>query len=315
MTDATVGPKPRAKTPFRFSSRAQRNIAIVAFLIVPVVSLVLFNIYPVLQLLWISLTDFNSLSWSRAKFVGLTNFINLAGRDERLLAPMVNSLYYLGGSLLQIVLATWFAVTLNQKLPGSQLFRTILFLPFVLNAVAAALIFRHVLQLDGTLNDLLVALFGQSAKFPWLDASKSYTNFSLAAASVWRYLGFNLVVTFGVLQSIPQDQYDAAKIEGANGWQSFWRITFPSIRLVLLLQLMLSAVGSLEVFEIPQIITGGAGKTATFAINMIQTGFQFRRAGVAAAMAVVMLLIVAIFYLLTRIISKSAGMMRDETPP
>jgi multiple sugar transport system permease protein len=315
MTDATVGPRPRAKTPFRFNNRTKRNIAIVVFLIVPVVSLVLFNIYPVLQLFWISLTDFNSISWSRAKFVGLTNFINLVGRDQRLLEPIVNSLYYLGGSLLQLVLATWFAVTLNQKLPGSQLFRTILFLPFVLNAVAAALIFRHVLQLDGTLNDLLVTIFGPGAKFPWLDASKSYTNFSLAAASVWRYLGFNLIVTFGVLQSIPQDQYDAARIEGANGWQSFWRITFPSIRLVLLLQLMLSAVGSLEVFEVPQIITGGAGKTATFAINMIQTGFQFRRAGVAAAMAVVMLMIVAIFYLLTRIISKSAGMMREETRP
>src|ERR1700712_616065 len=164
MTDATVGTKPRARTPFRFSSRTQRNIAIVAFLIVPVVSLVLFNIYPVLQLFWISLTDFNSISWSHAKFVGLTNFINLVGRDQRLLAPMVNSLYYLGGSLGQIPLAPWFAVTLNQKLPGSQLFRTILFLPFVLNAVAAALIFRHVLQLDGTLNDLLVAMFGPGAK-------------------------------------------------------------------------------------------------------------------------------------------------------
>ena len=155
--------------------------------------------------------------------------------------------------------------------------------------------------------------FGPDFRFAWLDASQPYTNFSLAAASVWRYIGFNLVVTFGALQAIPQDQYEAAKLEGANAWQIFWRITFPSIRLVLLLQLMLSAVGSLEVFEVPQIITGGAGKTATFAINMIQTGFQFRRAGVAAAMAVVMLMIVAIFYLLTRIISKSAGMMREET--
>ena len=310
MTDAAIGRK-TARPPFRFSSRTQRNITILVFLIVPVVSLLVLNIYPVLQLFWISLTDFNSINWARAKFVGVQNYVALAGRDRVLIAPMVNSLYYLGGSLVQIVLATWFAVTLNEKLPGSQLFRTILFLPFVLNAVAAALIFRHVLQLDGTLNDLLIALFGPGAKFQWLDASKGYTNFSLAAASVWRYLGFNLVVTFGVLQSIPQDQYDAAKLEGANGWQSFWRITFPSIRLVLLLQLMLSAVGSLEVFEIPQIITMGAGKTATFAINMVQTGFQFRRAGAAAAMAVLMLAIVAIFFLLTRIISK-AGAIREE---
>ncbi len=311
MTETVVAAARRAR--FQLSSRAQRNTTIVVFLVVPVVSLVLFNIYPVLELLWISLTDFNSINWARAKFVGAQNYFGLFGRDARLLAPMVNSLYYLGGSLVQIALATWFAVTLNDRLPGSRVFRTILFLPFVLNAVAAALIFRHVLQLDGTLNDLLGALFGPGAKFPWLDASKSYTNFSLAAASVWRYLGFNLVVTFGVLQSIPQDQYDAARLEGANGWQTFWRITFPSIRLVLLLQLMLSAVGSLEVFEIPQIITMGAGKTATFAINMIQTGFEFRRAGVAAAMAVVMLLIVAVFFVATRLISHSSRLVGEAT--
>jgi ABC-type sugar transport system permease subunit len=314
VTEASETAAFRRAIPFPLSAQAQRNITIVAFLVVPVTSLVLFNIYPVAQLFWISLTDFNSINWSRAKFVGLDNYVALFSRDARLLAPMVNSLYYLGGSLVQIALATWFAVTLNDTLPGARFFRTILFLPFVLNAVAAALIFRHVLQLDGTLNDLLEATLGPGAKFQWLDASKNYTNFSLAAASVWRFLGFNLVVTFGVLQSIPSDQYDAARIEGANRWQLFWRITFPSIRLVLLLQLMLSAVGSLEVFEIPQIITMGAGKTATFAIAMVQTGFEFRRAGMAAAMAVLMLLIVAVFFLLVRIVSKGAGALRAGLP-
>jgi ABC-type sugar transport system permease subunit len=211
---------------------------------------------------------------------------------------------------VQLALATWFAVILNLRLPGSQVFRTILFLPFVLNAVAAALVFRYFLQLDGTLNDVLQWIFGADARIPWLDAAQSYTNFSLSAASVWRYLGFNLVVTFGVLQSIPLDQYDAAKLEGANEWQSFWRITFPSIRLVLLLQLMLSVVGSLEVFEVPLLITGGAGKTSTFAIQMVQTGFQYRRAGTAAAMAIIMLVIVVIFFITTRLISRN----RDAAP-
>lgn len=296
---------------FRLSARRQRILTIVAFLVVPLAALVVLNIYPVLELFFISLTNFNNHNWARAQFVGLQNFSDLLTRDRALLAPMVNSLYYLGGSLIQIVLATWFAVTLNQNLPGSRIFRTILFIPFVLNTVAAALVFRHVLQLDGTLNDLLGVVFGPQAKFQWLDASKGYTNFSLAAASVWRYLGFNLIVTFGVLQSIPQDQYDAARLEGANGWQTFWRITFPSIRLVLLLQVMLSAVGSLEVFEIPALITMGAGKTQTFAIQMVQTGFQFQRAGTAAAMAIIMLLIVVIVFLFTRVVSRNLERARE----
>jgi ABC-type sugar transport system permease subunit len=306
MTDAAMRQRPAPMRPFRLDALGQRRLTIFLFLVVPLLSLVALNVYPVLELIYISLTNFNGVNWAKLKFVGTRNFVDLWTRDSELLAPIFNGFYYLGGSFLQIILATWFAVTLNQKLPGSQLFRTILFLPFVLNTVASAMVFRHFLALDGALNDFLMMLFGPGAKFAWLDASKSYTNFSLAAASVWRYLGFNLIVIFGVLQSIPQDQYDAAKLEGANGWQAFWRITFPSIRLVILLQMMLSAVGSLEVFEIPLLITNGAGKTSTFAIQMVETGFKFRRAGMAAAMAITMLFIVIIFYLATRIISQQS---------
>jgi len=303
LTAGDIGIRGRQRRP-SYSPEAQRRLVIVTFLFVPLVSLILLNIYPVLQLIWISLTDFNGINWMRARFIGARNYSDLLTRDSALMLPIVNSLYYLFGSMVQIVLATWFAVILNMKLSGSRIFRTILFLPFVLNTVAAALVFRHFLQLDGTLNELLQNVFGLGFKIPWLDAKQNYTNFSLAAASVWRYLGFNLVVTFGALQAIPQDQYDAARLEGANDWQSFWRITFPSIRNVLFLQLALSVVGSLEVFEIPQLITNGAGKTSTFAIQMVQTGFQFHRAGTAAAMAVFMLLIVLVLYLVTQALQR-----------
>mgnify|MGYP001549741331 FL=1 len=168
------------------SPEQQRMTVIVAFLFVPMVSLILLNIYPVLQLIYISFTDFNGINWMRARFVGLRNFSDLLTRDSELMLPIVNSLYYFAGSCVQIVLATWFAVILNMKLPGSRLFRTILFIPFVLNSVAAAVVFRQVLQLDGTLNDFVQLIFGHGVKVPWLDARQSYSNFSLAAASVWR---------------------------------------------------------------------------------------------------------------------------------
>jgi multiple sugar transport system permease protein len=287
-----------------FNAKFQRRLTIFVFLIVPVTMLVVLNIYPILQLFWISLTDFNSINWARAKFVGLRNFVDLFTFDRDLLIPMTRSFYYLGSSLVQLVFATWFAVILNQKLPASRLFRTILFIPFVLNAVAAGLIFRYFLELNGAANDILQLFFGPDFKVTWLDSSEPYSNFSLAAASVWRYLGFNLVVTFGALQAIPQDQYDAARLEGANQWQMFWRITFPTIRLVLFLQFMLSLVGSLEVFEVPMLITRGAGETSTFAITMLETGFQNRRAGTAAAMAVFMLAIVVIIFTITRLTTR-----------
>ena len=294
-----------------FNAVFQRRLTIFVFLIVPVTFLIVLNIYPVLQLFWISLTEFNGINWRRAEFVGLRNFVDLFTFDRDLLVPMTRSLYYLGGSIVQLMLATWFAVILNQKLPGSRMFRTILFIPFVLNAVAAGLIFKNFLELNGAANDVLQLFLGEDFKITWLDSSEPYSNFSLAAASVWRYLGFNLVVTFGALQAIPQDQYDAARLEGANQWQQFWRITFPSIRLVLLLQFMLSVVGSLEVFEVPMLITRGAGETSTFAITMLETGFQNRRAGTAAAMAVLMLAIVVVIFVITRLIGRDRNAVRN----
>lgn len=296
-----------------FDAKFQRRLTIFVFLVVPVTFLVVLNIYPVLQLFWISFTDFNSINWRRAEFVGIRNYIDLFTFDRDLLIPMTRSLYYLGGSVVQLILAVWFAVILNQKLPASRVFRTILFIPFVLNAVAAGLIFRNFLELNGAANDILQLFLGEDFRVTWLDSSEPYSNFSLAAASVWRYLGFNLVVTFGALQAIPQDQYDAARLEGANQWQQFWRITFPSIRLVLLLQFMLSLVGSLEAFEVPMLITRGAGETSTFAITMLETGFQNRRAGTAAAMAVLMLGIVVIVAIITRLISSGRNGMRNPT--
>ncbi|RYE08642.1 MAG: sugar ABC transporter permease [Hyphomicrobiales bacterium] len=294
-----------------FDAKFQRRLTIFVFLLLPVTMLIVLNIYPLLQLFWISFTDFNSINWARAKFVGWRNYVDLFTFDRDLTLTMVRSLYYLAGSLVQLVLATWFAVILNQRLPGSRVFRTILFIPFVLNAVAAGLIFRNFLELNGALNNIAQLFMGPDFKFAWLDSGQGYSNFSLAAASVWRYLGFNLVVTFGALQAIPQDQYDAARLEGANNWQMFWRITFPTIKLVLLLQFMLSVVGSLEVFEVPLLITRGAGETATFAIKMVETGFQNRRAGTAAAMAVLMLVIVVIVFITTRLITRSRN--RENT--
>lgn len=290
-----------------FNALLQKRLTIFVFLVIPVTMLLVLNIYPLLQLFWISLTDFNSINWARAKFVGMRNYADLFSFDKDLTLTLTRGLYYFAGSIVQLVLATWFAVILNQRLPGSRVFRTILFIPFVLNAVAAGLIFRNFLELNGAANDILQLVFGPDAQVTWLDSSKPYSNFSLAAASVWRYLGFNLVITFGALQAIPQEQYDAARLEGANQWQQFWRITFPSIRMVLFLQLMLSLVGSLEVFEVPMLITRGAGETSTFAIKMIETGFQNRRAGIAAAMAVLMLAIVVAIFIATRLITRGRG--------
>jgi len=120
----------------------------------------------------------------------------------------------------------------------------------------------------------------------------SLVNVSLAATSVWRYMGLNFVLFLGAIQSIPNEQYEAAELDGATSWQKFRFIILPSISQIVGLSLILAVSGALSVFEIPFIMTGGANGSETFVIQTINTAFKFSKVGLASAMAVVLLLLV-----------------------
>ena len=282
------------------SATSQRRMVIVGFLIVPLTLLAVFSLFPFFQLIWFSLTDWNGLSPDKA-FVGLENYHRIFVEDRGLLLPLINSAYYFIGSLLQLALATYFAVILSRGMPASNMFRMILFLPFVLNSVAVSIIFRDFLQLDGGL-DALMTLVGLGAYTREWVQDPDIVKWSLVFASIWRYLGFQLLITYGALQAVPVDQYEAARIEGASEWQQFRFITFPTIAPILGLQVILSTVGSLEVFDVPFLITGGANGTKTFIMATLEEAFEFRRVGVAAAMSIILLSFVMIVIVVQRLL-------------
>ena len=145
---------------------------------------------------------------------------------------------------------------------------------------------------DGTL-DTVLSWFGVSDPPQWL-GNPDVVNWSLAGTSVWRYTGMNFVLFLGAIQSIPYELYEAADLDGASRWQQFWAIIFPGIRRVIGLSFILAIAGSLSVFEIPFIMTGGANGSATFVIQTLQTAFTFRQVGLASAMAVVLVGIVLV---------------------
>lgn len=280
------------------TAHTQRRLVIVSFLIVPLTLLAVFSVWPAIQLVWLSLTDWDGLS-PDTRFVGLANYSRILIEDQELLRPLVNSLYYFAGGVIQLALATYFAVILNRKLPGSNMFRMILFMPFVLNSVATAIVFRDFLQIDGGL-DALLKLVGLGFLCREWVQDPHVVKWSLVFASVWRYLGFQLLITFGALQAVPQDQYEAARIEGASDWQQFRHLTLPTIAPVLGLQLILATVGALEVFDVPFLITAGANDTKTFVMATLEEAFEFRRVGVAAAMAVILLVFVMLVIVVQR---------------
>ena len=277
---------------------------VISFLFIPLLLLCVFSFYPATQLFNLSVTDWDGINETK-NYIGFDNYQSLID-DPAQLEPFLNTFYYFAGAVIQICLALWFAVLVNSKLAGRNLFKTLLFIPFVLNTVAASMVFQIFYQVDGALDNFL-QLVGLSGWIkPWLFDS-AVVPWALVAASIWRYLGFNLILFFGVLQSIPQDQYEAARIEGAGEWQQFRFITLPSIKLVFGLQVFLAFVGSLSVFDIPMIITKGANGTKTFVMATLETAFTFNDFGLASAMAVVLLLIVVVFMLLQRVLFRESN--------
>jgi multiple sugar transport system permease protein len=286
---------------FNLTLKQQQRLIVFAFLAIPMTLLFTFSYYPASQLFYMSVTDWDGYQPVK-EFVGLDNYTYL-WKDPEQLHPMLVSLYYFAGAVIQLSLSLWFAVLVNTKLAGRNLFKTLLFIPFVLNAVAASMVFQIFYQIDGGLDSFLMAIGLDSLVRPWL-MDADVVNWALVAASIWRYLGFNLILFFGVLQSIPQDQYEAARIEGANEWQQFKWITLPSIKLVIGLQVLLAFVGSLSSFEIPMIITKGANGTKTFVMATLETAFTFNDFGLASAMAVILLMIVVLFMILQKVLFK-----------
>jgi multiple sugar transport system permease protein len=299
LTGTTGGVPPTAAAPLRSeakrksaslgSSRLRRRITPYLFLIIPLTFLITFTFVPAANLIWYSVTDWDGVDLEK-EFVGLENYIEIFTEPEVFRVFFV-SLYYIGASFIQMALALYFATILSFSTRFRNLFKGILFFPYLINGVAIGLVFLYLFQPDGTLDSLLKAVGLEQATTAWL-GNPDAVNLSLASTSIWRYTGLNFVLFLGAIQSIPSQLYEAADLDGASKWQQFRYIIAPGIKRIISLSFILAISGSLAVFEIPFIMTGGANGSATFVIETINRAFLFRQVGLASAMAVVLLLIV-----------------------
>jgi multiple sugar transport system permease protein len=258
------------------------------FLLVPLGLLLLFTVIPVVNMLWYSLTSWDGVSPDKT-FVGFKNYVSVATRPQ-LFQVFTVSLYYLAASVLQMALALYFATVLSFKVRLRNVFKGILFFPYLINGVAIGFIFLYVFQPGGTL-DRIVAPFSDGQQHLWL-GDPSIVNWSLAGVSVWRFMGLNFVLFLGAIASISPDLFEASELDGASRWQQFRYIILPGITPIVSLSFILAIAGSLSVFEIPYIMTGGANGSKTFVIQTVDLAFKFDKVGLASACAVVLLAIV-----------------------
>lgn len=260
------------------------------FLVLPLGLLFLFTYVPVANMIYYSFTSWDGLDAVKEP-VGVENYVEIFTRPEIFRVFLV-SVYYLVGALVQLALALYFATLLSFRTRFRNLFKGVIFFPYLLNGVAIGLVFLFFFRPGGTL-DALLALVGVQEPPLWL-GDPSIVNVSLAATSVWRYMGLNFVLFLGAIQSIPTEQYEAADLDGATSWQKFRYIILPSISPIVGLSLILAVSGALSVFEIPFIMTRGANGSETFVIQTINTAFKFSKVGLGSAMAVVLLLLVLV---------------------
>ncbi|MET7424842.1 sugar ABC transporter permease [Dactylosporangium sp. NPDC005555] len=250
--------------------------------------LIAFTYIPVGSMISYSFTDWDGLDPDPA-FVGVDNYVQLFTRPELFTVFLVSG-YYLLAAFVQTGLALYFAFILSFKLRLRNLFKGILFFPYLINGVAVSFVFLYFFRPGGTL-DAVLALFGANPGKLWL-GDPDLVNVSLSGVSVWRFLGLNFVLFLGAIQAVPPELHEAAELDGANRWHVFRHIVVPGIKPILSLSVILAVSGSLSVFEIPFVMTGGAGDSKTFVIQTVKLAFQFNKFGLASAAAVVLLLIV-----------------------
>ncbi len=275
--------------------KKQRRFILCA-LAIPVLLLICFVVVPAIDLIRMSFTNWDGLS-STSDFIKLDNYIAMF-QDPDLWQSLKNNAVYFFVHLLMIPVELGFAVLLNSKLRGAKFYKTMVFLPYIINGVAISYVFSYFFSpINGAFDSILEALKLGMLSQSWLSDPK-IVNFVLAFVSLWRFSGYHIILFMAALQSISQDVVEAATIDGANSWQMFRYIQTPSIMLMVDFVLFDNIRGAMQVFDIPFVMTsGGPGyASSTFTLYTIKTAFTFSNFGLAATMAVAIMVMIVIIY-------------------
>lgn len=287
------------------SGRKRPKGIIFLFLLPAALLYLIFFIYPTLDALRISLFDWAGFKIETATFVGLGNFRELLGDKWARLALENNLFIMFFGGILMFSAALFFAVVLtNPRFRGRTFFKIVIFLPYVLNEVGVALLWIFILQPRfGMLNTLLRNIGLDSLAQIWL-GSREYGVGSIIFITVWYTIGFYMVLLMAGIDGIPTDLFDAVKVDGANGIQTFRYLTLPLLRDILSIGIIYWMINSIKAFGVVWALTRGApgNSTHTIATYMVDKALPYQsalyRMGYATAIAVVMCIIVFLFTLI-----------------
>jgi ABC-type sugar transport system permease subunit len=280
---------------FRLTHLQQRNLWGFIFAVPALTLFAVFSIYPIASTFILSFFDYSVVD--PPKPAGITNYQQILG-DPRFHSSLFNSLRYVLFTYVPVwILALLLALALNTRIKARGIFRTIYFVPVVMSWVVVSVIWKLIFHRNGLFNTLFLAPLGVGPK-NWL-TSLDLAPIAIVIMSVWKEVGFFMVVFLAGLQSIPSDYAEAAKIDGSSNFQVFRYITLPLLQPTILFATVIGMITGLQVF-IPQFVMtqgGPVDATLVLTLDIYQTAFVFLNGGKASAMSVVLFVIIALITL------------------
>jgi putative chitobiose transport system permease protein len=261
--------------------------------------------YPAFQAFSLSFTQYDLDLTQAPQWVGLKNFQKLLN-DKVFWQTLRNTFLYLIGVVpILVIVPLVLAILVNQKLRGIRWFRIAYYTPVIISMVVAGIAWKALYTSDGILNQLL-KLVGFTDGIPWL-TSPDLALWSVMVVTIWKGLGYYMVIYLAGLQGIPVDLYEAAAIDGSDGWQKHWDITIPLMRPYLSLVAVISSISAMKVFEEVYIMTQGGplNHSKTVVYYVYEKAFQDLEINYASAIGLVLFLFILILSIINLKISRN----------
>lgn len=280
------------------SKLEKRNTFIAYTFLAPnFIGFMIFTLVPVVFSIALSFMNWNGGSIDRMTFAGLDNFRTLFKnfsftKNDMGITLRNTVVFTLGTVPLTIAMSLCLALALNRAVKGAKALRAVFFFPYVASLVAICVCWNFMLMKYGPVNQFL-GLFGINIDKSWTQ-SKDYAMWAIILVSVWRNAGYYMVMYLAGLQGVPGELYEAATVDGANGWQKFWKITFPMLTPTTFFVSIMMVIYCFKIYDVVAIMTqGGPGRATKMLVTYIyELSFEQIKYGQASAVAMVLFVIV-----------------------
>jgi multiple sugar transport system permease protein len=269
--------------------------------------------YPIGYAIWLSLHQYSVIHPGLSRWVGLDNYTSALGSSEFWSATKTTFLFTGISVSIELVLGIGMALLMHEAFRGRSILRAVVLVPWAVLTVGTAIMWRSIFEPDlGFANQVLQALHLPGAHTVWL-GQDGYAMAVLIVADVWKTAPFMALLILAGLQVIPDEVYDAAKVDGATAWQRFARVTLPLLRPAILVALIFRTLDALRIFDLPFVLTQGANGTTSLSLYAYQQLTQNRLIGPGSALAVLTFAIVmAVSFLYIRFVGGNIRALGED---